>query len=823
MKKHYLILSFLILLSHLYLKASEINYFLSVNGEYCTFCEYSDTFPLETCEFGPFCPDEPIEFGWNRVTVDDESGDDCDDQAEFGGLDISYGNPTFPITGFIYVNGPNGSTTYGPYTNITNASISTLSFSTPGTYTIQWGTPTLDPQYMITITIQPNPVFPGLSNGQTFCHNDAPILLPAISTLECTPVLSGPGIVAQGFPNTNYYFYPSLANTGWNTLTIQCGSCSSSISVYVATSPNIPNIPTLCATGEPFCWTKPHGASISGPGTSTTNNGGGPFGNQFCFDPSITGPGTYTITVTNLSGCFSTADVTVLPVESVDAGNDVVICTDVMCNSGVYLGSAPTPGTTYDWKRCNFPNSPLIGNYLDNPQSAQPQIDVCNPGTTNQLIANEPCIDFCVEATDLNGCVATDQVTVCFTNGETLPLETTVEYGCGVCNGIVTIDGLPSNVTTVELNSANVSIQNNTIADLCPGNYTLSYSEGCINYVGSFTVDNIPGGMIITPNVINTCEGQCTGEILLNVSGGSGNYQYYWSDGQVGNNPTGLCPGDYEVSVLEILSSGLKGCEETIIVTVEELPALQADFTANDFTSCFNNGTCDGEIVFNSATGTSPYIATWTNTTQGTSGSVPGVPGSSATGLCQGTYVVELTDDLQCTYSTTLTISNLAVNQTPQVILGFSAFPCSISAVISNYSSLPQPVTFEWYQLPDDGIVDYTGTTVTGLCGGEEFYIVVTDGAGCVQIITVIVANKTGATKSFTLHPNPARSLVYVTVPNPDPLGMILQLEDNSGTILNSYSIKGSTGLNVSSYPKGIYYVRIISSETTAVQKLILE
>ena len=78
---------------------------------------------------------------------------------------------------------------------------------------------------------------------------------------------------------------------------------------------------------------------------------------------------------------------------------------------------------------------------------------------------------------------------------------------------------------------------------------------------------------------------------------------------------------------------------------------------------------------------------------------------------------------------------------------------------------------------------------------------------------------------SFVLSPNPTSSEVSITLKETLPNGQLqlLQLYDINGRLLKTISVNSSARLNVSNYPAGIYYCKLIGSGgAIATQKLII-
>ena len=106
------------------------------------------------------------------------------------------------------------------------------------------------------------------------------------------------------------------------------------------------------------------------------------------------------------------------------------------------------------------------------------------------------------------------------------------------------------------------------------------------------------------------CQGENSGWIKLNISGGYGPHSYLWDNGNQTDSIFGLYSGVYSVEITDSL-----GCKENLTVNLYEPNSyVSADVVStSDYNgyniSCFGNS--DGSITVNPSQGISPYTFLW--------------------------------------------------------------------------------------------------------------------------------------------------------------------------------------------------------------------
>jgi len=145
---------------------------------------------------------------------------------------------------------------------------------------------------------------------------------------------------------------------------------------------------------------------------------------------------------------------------------------------------------------------------------------------------------------------------------------------------------------------------NGRFSDLPAGSYYVRVqSEDCIVISEEIVVEE-PTPLVVTPTINNiSCNGANDGSVVLDVQGGSGDYQFAISPNLNQfvdeNSFDDLSPGDYRV-----IAQDSNGCFELIEFTLTEPDELQTSSTVTN-EICF--GSSDGTVSLQISGGTAPY------------------------------------------------------------------------------------------------------------------------------------------------------------------------------------------------------------------------
>jgi len=244
---------------------------------------------------------------------------------------------------------------------------------------------------VVRVIVNPNPIVDA-GTDKTICAGFSATIGGAPTSATATSFAWTPAATLDNAILSNPTATP-LVTTTYTVVATDANGCTATDQVIV----NVNQSPVVSAGADK--------AICIGGNTTIGGSPTGPVSSTYSWSPAATLSSatasnptatplittTYTVTVTDGNGCISTDDVivTVNPLPTVDAGADQTIC----AGQSAPVGGTPTgpAGSTYLW-------SPIAG--LTNFVASNP---FASPAVTTT---------YTVQVTDLNGCTASDQVTI---------------------------------------------------------------------------------------------------------------------------------------------------------------------------------------------------------------------------------------------------------------------------------------------------------------------------------------------------------------------------------------------------------------------------
>jgi large repetitive protein len=412
--------------------------------------------------------------------------------------------------------------------------------------------------------------------------------------------------------------------------------------------------------------------------------------------------GTYTVTVTDLNGCFKTKNVTVgqatarvLTTTKVDAK-----CWGSSNGRGTVSTTGGTGPYTFSW---------------DN-TTAGANITTLNAGSHS------------VVSTDALGCK--DTATIVIGQPDSIKYDSLLSVSA-LCASQATGSArvIVSGGTAPYTYSWTPSTQTTSRANnLLPGTYTIRVTDNnlCVRR-DSIRVGSSPALIFDSLTTVKVrCFNEVNGRARVYVSGGTGAFSYRWSDlgAQRTDTLVNVRAGSYTVTVTDANS-----CTNTTSVTVTQPTVLAATSRAVNV-KC-TNGT-DGQVIPLVTGGTvqaptRTYSYLWNDPSSQTD--------SIASGLRAGTYTVTVSDINACTTTTAVIVTQPDSSVTArarQVSKGCFGQSGSIATVVAAGGS--RNFTYAW------SFNNNVTSTVSGLPAGLVF-VTVSDINGCkftdsVRIVT---------------------------------------------------------------------------------------
>ncbi|MBI3510018.1 MAG: gliding motility-associated C-terminal domain-containing protein [Bacteroidetes bacterium] len=679
---------------------------------------------------------------------------------------------------------------------------------------------------------------------QTFAITEPPLLTVTTTTVSSTCGNPNGSATATPAGGTPPYFYSwssggtAATETGLSantyTVTVTDNKGCTATAVVTITNMGSPTV-TITSSSNVLCF----GGNT---GSATSNGTGGTGVLTYAWSNGGTNPtdnnlsaGTYTITVTDVNGCQDTAQVIITqpPVLTVSTTQ-----ADELCNGGstASTNAIPAGGVTaysYLWSNgvTTSTNSGILaGNYSvvvtdANGCTANANVTIIEPTalalTTSQV--DETCFGgstgsatvtatgatptygylwsnasaaattsnltaglYTVNVTDANGCTASATVTITEPTQVTA-VATEVDAHCNQSDGSATVTGgggTPGPGYTYLWSNGGTTA---TISNIPSGTYnvTVTDANGC-SATTSVTVNNLNGvntSVNSTTNIL--CNGNTTGQILINYGGGNGPYNFAWTPNVSANDSANnIGAGTYTCVVTDA-----NGCSSTATATLTQPAALTVTASASPPAVCAGSSV---QLNANPTGGVGPYTVTW--------GPI-GMTGTSPnyTPAASGVDTVYVVDANGCTTNTTVNVIVFAmpvVSFTSNIQAGCD--PVCVS--FSDLSTVANPAVINAWTW-DFGDGNNSSSQNPGHCysvsGSYNVTLTVKTQDGCLQTITM--------NSYITVHPNPVAA--FSASPQPttilDP--MIDFTDASTGATAWSWSFGDLVGTSTNENPSYTY------------------
>jgi hypothetical protein len=391
----------------------------------------------------------------------------------------------------------------------------------------------------------------------------------------------------------------------------------------------------------------------------------------------------------------------------------------------------------------------------------------------------------------------------------TVPI-TTVNCTCsGICNGSAT--ATPAGGTAPYTFSWSAGGFTTSIApNLCAGTYTCGVTDAAGGSAAvTFTI-TAPAALAVTITTVNTSCFSPTGTATASASGGTAPFTYSWSPtpgaGQGTASASGLAAGTYTLTLTD-----KNNCTQTAIGIVNTPNPPTASITNAMNVFCF--GACTGSATVGATGGLSPYTYSW---------SPSGGTANKATGLCAGTYTVNVSDHNGCRASCVQNISQNAALAATASTTSATCSTCSDGSATLTASQGNSPYTYSWH--PSGA----TSMTATGLLPGT-YTCCVTDAAAC-QICdySITVAYSTGIAvyqndAFFNAYPNPFGNSLTLVLASELQEGELSMYDLPGRLVFHTKISAGTTAISTADLPVGMYFLFLNAGQNRYLKKIVRE
>ncbi len=483
-------------------------------------------------------------------------------------------------------------------------------------------------------------------------------------------------------------------------------------------------------------------------------------------NPSIAGlaPGVYNLLVTDTKGCIGQSAVTLnnpepITLELTGQNPDCFDSNNGAVSAGVNGG---TGNFSFAW---------------DN-------------GAVTQNITGLGADDYCVTATDANGCVET----ACFNIAAPTALE------------VISFDVVPVDCFDNETGSATVNatggtgpldyLWNDPLQQINPeasflgaGVYTVQITDANGCQITETVEVTQPALLSVSTSVSNVlCNNGSDGSATATPAGGVGPYTFSWTGGHSGPQVGGLVAGNYAVTVFDN-----NGCTSQNNLTIAQPAEAVSVIATQTFKGC--NGFSDNAAEAIAAGGVGNYTYQWND---------PGQQGGSQiSGLGAQPFTVVATDGNGCPASATVTLEDL-----PAITVGIIAN----EPTCNEYSDGRMGVNQVAGGIGNGNTLNYTyswsnnqsGLTIQGLAGGITYTVTVTDNQGCEGVGSRFLTDPEPVTFETTFTPVSCFGLA-------DGTAAVVNIDGPN----NQYSVSwganagGQTSITASGLSAGAYNVTV--------------
>ncbi len=471
--------------------------------------------------------------------------------------------------------------------------------------------------------------------------------------------------------------------------------------------------------------------------------------------------GTYTVSVTDVFGCTSSASVTLTQPSTSALGITMLSVNNVSCYGGngsatANSASGGMPPYTYYWTGGG-------GTSL----------------TTTPLSAGT----YTIYVSDNNSCYASATVTI---TQPAFPLYITMgsvnNVSCFGGHGSATADTATGGTSPYTYLWSSGAGTNLTTTPISGGTYTISVTDnnGCTAMAtATITQPASPLGITIATQTNINCN-SIGGATANAATGGTSPYMYSWS----GGGGTNLTASNLSAGTYSITAFDNNGCSAVASVTITQISQVLISISSQTNVSC--NGENNGSATAVAATGgTPPYIYSWTS---------GGGNNLTVSNIGAGTYTITATDNIGCMGTAAVTITQPDILTVSENLINVNCNGANTGSVLAAPSGGTSPYTYSW----SNGA---TTSSISSLFAGA-YVVKITDYQGCTTTSSVTITQPPLLTATAAVLSNNSC--------NGDSSGKAdVSAGGGTGTYIYSWAPSGGSSNIATGLPAGTYTITV--------------
>jgi guanyl-specific ribonuclease Sa len=430
--------------------------------------------------------------------------------------------------------------------------------------------------------------------------------------------------------------------------------------------------------------------------------------------------------------------------------------------------------------------------------------------TTNNKFSNLAPSTYQVIVQDENGCYITNSFTI-YTPEPLIMTAVTKPIDC-VNNATITLAATGGTTPYTYSKDGITFVQSNVFDNLVAGTYT-TYVKDANGYKSDYstTINPLPPLSISTTVSNVSCNGNNDGSIIVNATGGMGNYLFSLSNGITIVGPQNnvfynLAPGTYTITVTDSSNCLFS----SINVTILEPAPLSTSILIENQT-----------ITVHSIGGSGTYLYLLDSIFQAS---------NVFTNLVPGLHYIMTQDPNGCEIISSI----FTINPPAPLVNGNNIINQNFTLGQTLADLLVPGENIKWYSTPNastvktskkaaetplplstvlvDNTTYYASQTINGIESTERLAVTVKLGALGTNYLVI---------KDFTFYPNPVKNVLSIS--NTSIIDEVILISIKGETLLTQKTNSLRSDIDLSNFSKGVYFLKVKSAGAEKPVKVIKE